>query len=125
MYVRPAAKERGMKKQVEGVMESGQRLAIVEDLITTGLSSANVALTIRELGGRVDDCVSIFSFDSPASTRRFGAIGLRRISLTSLPFLLEAAAEDGSLDARQLGVIRDWMETTLAGWGVDTLPGTP
>ena len=52
----------------------------MEDLITTGLSWANVALTIRELGGRVDDCVSIFSFDFPASGARFGAIGLRRIS---------------------------------------------
>jgi orotate phosphoribosyltransferase len=121
VYVRPAAKERGMKKQVEGVMESGQRLVVVEDLITTGLSSANVVQSIRESGGRVEDCISIFSFDAPASAKRFGAIGLRRLSLTNLSYLLEAAAEDGSLDARQIQKIQEWIETTLAVWGAEAL----
>ena len=114
VYVRPLAKDRGMKKQVEGLMEPGQRAVIVEDLITTGLSSVNAAEAVRSEGGQVDYCLSIFAFRSPAALTRFSDHQLSPYSLTTLPTLLATAQSEGYINAEQLAAVELWASTTLA-----------
>lgn len=121
IYVRPAVKDRGMHKQVEGVMEAGQRVIIVEDLITTGLSSLNAVETIRSLGGVVETVTAIFSYDSPASVIRFKNAAVNRAALTNLEAILEVAQESKLLNPAQRQIVQDWMETTLATWGMEGL----
>jgi orotate phosphoribosyltransferase len=114
IYVRPLSKDRGLKKQIEGVLEPGQRVLIIDDLITTGLSSSNVAQVIRAEGGTAEFCVSIFSFGAPAAVTRFQTHRLRALSLTNLFSLLKVAKDRGYLDGSKIEVVERWAETSLA-----------
>ncbi len=121
IYVRPSVKDRGMNKQVEGVLNPGQRVIVVEDLITTGLSSLNAVETIRSLDGVVETVASIFSYDSPASTIRFKKAGVNKAPLTNLDCILEVAQESKLLNPAQMQIVQDWMHTTLSTWGMEDL----
>lgn len=116
IYVRPLSKDRGLKKQIEGVLEPGQRALIIDDLITTGLSSSNVAQVIRAEGGTAEFCVSIFSFSAPAAVKRFQTHQLRALSLTNLSFLLEVAKDRGYLEDSKIEAVEQWAETSLASF---------
>ncbi len=121
IYVRPAAKDRGLNKQVEGMLEPGQKVMVVEDLITTGLSSLNAVETIRRQGGLVETVIAIFSYETPAAAIRFQKAGVNKIALTNLPTILEVAQESKLLNPAQMVLVQDWMHTTLATWGMEEL----
>jgi orotate phosphoribosyltransferase len=114
VYVRPLPKDRGMKKQVEGILEPGQRAVIIEDLITTGLSSVNAAEAVRSEEGQVEYCLSIFAFQPPSALHRFNEHQLTPYSLTTLPTLLATAQSEGYITADQLKAVELWASTTLA-----------
>lgn len=119
IYVRPAAKDRGLNKQVEGVLNPGQKVIVVEDLITTGLSSLNAVETIRSLGGVVQTVTAIFSYDTPVSADRFEKHGLQKVTLTNLQSVLSVVQENQLLDNAQMQIIQNWMDTTLKTWGMN------
>lgn len=116
IYVRQAPKERGMKRQVEGILKRGQRALIVEDLITTGLSACNVAQAVRTAGGVVGYCVAIFSFGAPAASERFSSQGITHLALTNLSTVIETARDEGYLGDSEFRSVERWAATTLASF---------
>lgn len=113
IYVRPTPKERGLQQQVEGVLRPGEKVIVVEDLVTTGLSSSNVADVIRNQGGIANHCVAIFSFQSPSAVEKYRSHNLEAFTLTNLSSLLSVARKEKHISSTQADDIEKWAHTTL------------
>ncbi len=107
VYVRAAAKEHGRGQRVEGRLREGQRVVVVEDLVTTGGSSISTVEGIEEVGGKVVGCLAIFSYELPRAVAAFEARGIPLYTLTSLSTLLEVAAESGRVSPERLDEVRE------------------
>ncbi len=122
VYVRSGAKKYGRGQQVEGGIQAGQRVAVIEDLVSTGGSALDAVAGLRQLDASVAECFAIFSYEMAESKQRFGAAGVRLISLTTLSTLLEVATAENYIRSEQRDLIADWSNDP-AGWatraGVD------
>ena len=94
-YVRGSAKDHGRNNRIEGRMEPGTRVVVVEDLISTGGSAIDVVEALREAGAEVLGIVSIFTYGMKKGLERIAAAGTRNFSLSNLDTLVEVAAEEG------------------------------
>ena len=91
IYVRDSAKKHGKTNQIEGRVLEGQKVVIIEDLISTGLSSLKVAKALREAGAEVLGVVAIFSYELKKAQDTFEEAGVEYITLTNYPVLVEEA----------------------------------
>lgn len=91
IYVRDSAKKHGKTNQIEGRVLEGQKVVIIEDLISTGLSSLKVAKALREAGVEVLGVVAIFSYELKKAQDAFEEAGVEYITLTNYPVLVEEA----------------------------------
>ena len=94
-YVRSGAKDHGRQNQIEGRLEKGQKVVVVEDLISTGGSVIEVVNVLREAGAEVLGIVSIFTYGMKKGIERLAAAEVKNISLTNLDVIAETAAEEG------------------------------
>ncbi len=94
-YVRSGSKDHGRRNRIEGKLEKGQKVVIIEDLISTGGSVIDVADALREAGAEVLGIVSIFTYGMKKGIERLSAANLKNISLTDFDCIAEAAAEMG------------------------------
>ncbi len=94
-YVRAGAKDHGRKNQIEGRLEPGQKVVVVEDLISTAGSSVEVVDILREAGAEVLGIVSIMTYGMKKGVDRLAEAGVKAFSLTNFDVLAEVAAEDG------------------------------
>ena len=94
-YVRGESKSHGRNNRIEGRMEPGTRVVVVEDLISTGGSAIDVVEALREAGAEVLGIVSIFTYGMKKGLERIAAAGTRNFSLSNLDTLVEVAAEEG------------------------------
>lgn len=94
-YVRSGAKDHGRQNQIEGKLVPGQKVVVVEDLISTAGSSVTTVETLREAGAEVIGIVSIFTYGMKKATDRLNEAGIKNVSLTNLDVLAEVAAESG------------------------------
>ncbi|MBE6948581.1 MAG: orotate phosphoribosyltransferase [Ruminococcaceae bacterium] len=94
-YVRSGSKDHGRQNQIEGKLEAGQKVVIVEDLISTGGSVIKTADALKEAGAEVLGIVSIFTYGMQKGIDAFKAAGLENHSLTSFDVIAEVAAEEG------------------------------
>lgn len=99
-YVRGSAKDHGRSNRIEGKCEAGQKVVVVEDLISTGRSCVETAAALREAGCHVLGIASIFTYNMKAGKETLAAAGLESHSLTDLDALLEVAVEYGYVDER-------------------------
>lgn len=116
VYVRPKPKEHGLSNQIEGYFERGQKTVIVEDLVSTGKSSLQVAETLRKEGLKADWMVSIFSYGFPAAEEAFSQAGVEIISLTNYQELIGIALEKEYVSGKQEDILLKWRDDP-AGWG--------
>lgn len=93
-YVRSGAKDHGRKNQIEGRLEKGQKVVVVEDLISTGGSVIEVVNILREAGAEVLGVVSIFTYGMSKGLERLKNDGVRNVSLTNFDAVAEIAAEE-------------------------------
>jgi orotate phosphoribosyltransferase len=114
VYVRAAAKEHGRGQRVEGRLKAGQRVVVVEDLVTTGGSSISTVEGVEEAGGKVVGCLAIFSYELPRSAEAFEARGIPLLPLTGLSTLLEVAAESGRVSPERLDEVREGIRRAFA-----------
>ena len=91
IYVRDSAKKHGKTNQIEGRVLEGQKVVIIEDLISTGLSSLKVAKALREAGAEVLGVVAIFSYELKKAQDAFEEAGVEYFTLTNYPVLVEEA----------------------------------
>jgi orotate phosphoribosyltransferase len=115
MYVRPKPKEHGMGNQIEGNFTPGQKVLIIEDLISTGKSSLQVCDVLRNAGAEVIGMVSIFNYGFPHAQSAFEAAGIPFTSLTNYEILIQLAVEKEIVTESQLNSLLNWR-TDPAAW---------
>ncbi|MCB0397059.1 MAG: orotate phosphoribosyltransferase [Flavobacteriales bacterium] len=108
VYVRPKPKEHGLGNQIEGDMESGQSVVIIEDLISTGMSSLSALEAIRQAGGNVKGMISIFDYGFKQSETAFAESNCTLFSLSGYATLLEVAAESQYINRDELKTLEAW-----------------
>lgn len=109
-YVRSGAKDHGRQNQIEGRLEPGQKVVVVEDLISTGGSVLEVVDVLRQAGADVLGVVSIFTYGMKKGLERLAAANVKNISLTNFDVVAETAAEEGYIkpeDVQRLIAFRD------------------
>ena len=94
-YVRGGAKDHGRKNQIEGRLEKGAKVVVIEDLISTGGSVIEVVDVLREAGAEVLGIVSIFTYGMKKGLDRLAAANVKNVSLTNFDVIAEVAAECG------------------------------
>ena len=98
-YVRSGHKDHGRQNQIEGRLEKGQKVVVVEDLISTGGSVLEVVDVLREAGAEVLGIVSIFTYGMKKGLDRLAAADVKNVSLTDFDVIADVAAEDGYIKA--------------------------
>lgn len=116
IYVRAKPKEHGMGNQIEGYYEPGKKIVVIEDLISTGKSSLQVAEVLKQSGLEILGMVSIFNYGFGQAKTAFESAGIRLRSLTDYPTLISLALEKGLVSADQQGALLKWREDP-ASWG--------
>jgi orotate phosphoribosyltransferase len=97
-YVRSGAKDHGRNNRIEGRLEPGQKVVVVEDLISTGGSAIETVEALREAGAIVLGIVSIFTYNMQKGLQRMEEAGVKNVSLTDFDALVEAAVEEGYIE---------------------------
>ena len=93
-YVRSGSKDHGRQNQIEGALEPGQKVVVVEDLISTGGSVIEVVNVLRQAGAQVLGIVSIFTYGMRKGLERLAEAGVRNVSLTDFDTIAQVAAEE-------------------------------
>ena len=109
-YVRGSSKDHGRQNRIEGRLDAGQKVVVVEDLISTGGSVIDVVDALRDAGAKVLGIVSIFTYGMQKSVDRLAAANVNNTSLTDLDTIIEAAVEEAYIkpeDAARILKFRD------------------
>ncbi len=101
-YVRSGAKDHGRGNQIEGKLEKGQKVVVIEDLISTGGSVIEVVEVLREAGAEVLGVASIFTYGMQKGLDRLAAADVKNVSLTNFDVIAEVAAEEGYIKAEDI-----------------------
>jgi orotate phosphoribosyltransferase len=101
-YVRSGAKDHGRQNQIEGKLEKGQKVVVVEDLISTGGSVIEVVNVLRDAGAEVLGIVSIFTYGMQKGLDRLKDANVKNISLTDFDTIAEVAAEEGYIKSEDI-----------------------
>ena len=123
IFIRKEAKSHGTKKRVEGGDVAGRNVLLVEDLVTTGLSSLSGVAALRDEGAVVTDCVAIISYGFREATEAFAAAGVRLHTLTSFPVVLRRARASGALSEVDAALVSRWL-VDPHGWAAAQNAGT-
>lgn len=101
-YVRSGAKDHGRQNQIEGRLEPGQKVVVIEDLISTGGSVIEVVNVLREAGAEVLGVASIFTYGMAKGIQRLEEAQVKNISLTNFDVIAEVAAEEGYISPEDI-----------------------
>jgi orotate phosphoribosyltransferase len=117
LYVRPEPKSHGMGNQIEGKLEAGQRVVLVEDLISTGGSSLKAAKAVQTAGGEVIGMAAIFTYGFKQAEENFAAAGIPTVCLSNYNALLDTAAAQGYISPEAISTLSEWRQSPET-WGV-------
>ncbi|MGN6439108.1 MAG: orotate phosphoribosyltransferase [Agriterribacter sp.] len=115
IYVRPKPKEHGLGNQVEGYYEAGQKIVVIEDLISTGKSSLQVCDVLRQQGLEIEGMVSIFTYGFDVAAAAFEKADVPLKSLTNYETLIALAVEQGIVGADTENTLLNWRKDP-ANW---------
>ncbi|MBQ9583914.1 MAG: orotate phosphoribosyltransferase [Bacteroidales bacterium] len=118
IYVRPKPKDHGMENQIEGVFNRGDRVVVIEDLISTGTSSLSAANALSAAGCIVEGMVAVFSYNFPSARREFEyKSGLEVYTLSNYDALIQTAVERKLISEADIEMLRGWRFKPET-WGV-------
>ncbi|MAO07533.1 MAG: orotate phosphoribosyltransferase [Alteromonas sp.] len=109
-YVRPEAKSHGRKNQIEGLLEEGQNVVVIEDLISTGGSSLKAVEALREANANVKGMVAIFTYGFPISEENFKKANVTLNTLSDYDNLLEQAEKSRYISAKEAETLSSWRK---------------
>ena len=115
IYVKVEKKDHGMENMLEGKIEENKTYLVVEDMVTTGGSSINTVNTVREKGGLVSHCISIFTYELEKANQNFEAANVQLMTLTNFTSLVKIALKQKYIAKEQLTHIMDWKKHP-EGW---------
>ena len=110
VYVRPSAKDHGRQNQIEGRIQAGQKVVVVEDLISTGGSSLKAVEALREAGADVLGMVAIFSYGFELAADNFRKAGVILHTLTNYHILIATALDSGAIKQEQVEMLQEWRK---------------
>lgn len=115
VYVRSKAKEHGRGNQIEGKYTAGQKVVVVEDIVSTGGSSITAVEALRAAGCEVVGVVCVYTYNLPKAEEAFDVAGVKYVSLTNFDYLVEAANESGAISQDQIPFLKEWHGKLKAG----------
>lgn len=118
IYVRPDAKGHGRKNQIEGFIESGQHVVVVEDLISTGKSSLNAVKALKAANINVKGMIAIFTYGFEVAAKNFEDEGITLHTLSAYENLLEEALETNYISEKELKTLSEW-NTNPSEWNAN------
>ena len=110
VYVRPASKSHGLENKIEGVIEEGQSVLVIEDLVSTGASSLNAVETIRNAGCTVKGMVAIFTYDLEEAKENFKIAKCQLVTLTNYDVLIQKAADISYISRGDIKSLKEWRK---------------
>ncbi|WP_299757315.1 orotate phosphoribosyltransferase [uncultured Pontibacter sp.] len=117
LYVRPEPKKHGMGNQIEGRLLEGQKVVMVEDLISTGGSSLKAAEAVKAAGAEVVGMAAIFTYGFATADKNFKNAGIPLHCLSNYEALVEAAAKHGYIQESAMDTLAEWRQSPET-WGV-------
>jgi orotate phosphoribosyltransferase len=111
VYVRPEPKKHGRQNQVEGFLQKGQKVVVVEDLISTGGSSLLAVEALRNEGANIKGMAAIFTYGFPISEERFAAANLEVLTLSNYENLLKKAIEKQYVSEKEMESLTEWAKS--------------
>ena len=114
VYVRSEKKSHGMNNQVEGIINSGQSVVIIEDLVSTGKSSLNAVEALREKGAVIKGMLAIFTYGMDVATENFKNNKCELFTLTNYNALIQKAAEESYIRENDLASLLEWKSNPQA-----------
>lgn len=118
VYVRPEAKSHGRKNQIEGSMEAGQKVVVIEDLISTGGSSLKAVAALREAGADVIGMAAVFTYGFSVADDNFKEAGCELFTLSDYNHLLEQVRDKGAMDESTFATLQQWRKDPASWKGV-------
>jgi orotate phosphoribosyltransferase len=118
IYVRSGAKEHGLGNQIEGYYEPGQKVVVVEDLISTGGSSLSAVKALREAGCDVMGMVAIFTYEFKKASDGFAAENCTLHTLSNYSVLVDTAVKTGYIDQAEVETLKKWRINPSV-WGME------
>ena len=115
-YVRPKPKDHGTGSQIEGILESGAKVVIVEDLISTGMSSLAAKNALVNAGADVLGMVAVFSYGFNQARKAFEDANVELTTLSNYDALIDVASETGYIRSEDIDVLKEWRFSP-ATWG--------
>lgn len=116
VYVRSSAKEHGKGNQIEGLVKKGRKVAVVEDLITTGGSSIETTKALRKAGAKVTHVFAIITYGTKQSTQNFKSNKIKLIALTTFQDVVTQAQKLGYINKEEMLVVLEWVKDPPT-WG--------
>ncbi len=117
IYVRPEPKKHGRKNQIEGQLEKGQKVVVIEDLISTGKSSLQAVDALRENGAEVVGMAAIFTYGFEVATKNFKAAEVELMTLSNYPTLLKTAVARNYITEEERQTLEVWSQNP-SEWSV-------
>ena len=114
IYIRDKAKGHGKGNQIEGVLKPGQKVIVIEDLISTGGSSLKAALAARDAGGDVQAVLAIFTYEFPQAQQLFTENEISMQTLTTYSELIDVALKQGYIEENTMDKLKAWRENPAA-----------
>ena len=115
VYVRPKPKDHGTGSQIEGYLPEGAKVVVIEDLVSTGMSSLAAVDALRNAGAEVLGMVAVFTYGFEVADKAFTAKGVRLSTLSNYGALIEEATEAGYVRPADAEVLRRWRQDPT-GW---------
>lgn len=110
IYVRSTPKDHGLENLIEGNLQHGQKVLIIEDLVSTGQSSLKAAEAIKMAGGDVVGMVAMFTYGFPIAAQRFKEAGIKLVTLSNYDALLDVALSTGFIDKNDVATLQNWRK---------------
>lgn len=116
VYVRPKPKDHGTGSQIEGELAPGKKVVVIEDLISTGMSSLAAVKALRDAGAEVLGMVAIFTYGFDLAAQRFEDDKVRLDTLSNYSALVDVASETGYISSAAKALLHEWRENP-SEWG--------
>lgn len=118
VYVRPEPKSHGRRNQIEGFLQKNQNIVVIEDLISTGMSSLQAVDALREAGANVKGMVAIFTYGFATAVDNFANANVNLLTLSDYDSLLQTAADRKYITEEEQNTLSEWRKSPST-WGVE------
>lgn len=115
VYVRSTPKDHGLENLIEGNIKPGQKVVIVEDLVSTGKSSLKAAQAVRDAGGEVVGMVAMFSYEFPEAQQAFEQAGLQLLTISNYTAMIRVAVDTNYVKPGDVDTLEQWRRDP-ANW---------